>query len=343
MVLTIIQTSKEMMMLITDSDRLLKRITQKKLSIDLAIRAKIFVENNFPNDNKFIRRMIRQIDCNNRLIEMEDGRILARYCGQKTCYICNTVRLVKFIKKYLNAVKELKYKYHLVLTARNPDDKNLELMIDKMFRFFRNSGLLKNKSYKSLNKKVKMIRSFESTLNEKSRSFNVHFHSLVAGDDEEEIRRYCELIIEYWLKYFNQDANKGAQYMSPQKKSELENFKYLLKLKNVTESNMYLFYNLIKALEGRRLFMAKNIRSIKKTLDDIKELNKEYDSSKEKIKRFFYYSDKQKNFFDSENKMMLENDELIEKARVEKIERKNLIELKEYLKEKSIETDINKK
>ena len=56
-----------------------------------------------------------------------------------------------------------------------------------MYRFFQNSGINKNKIYKSLNKKIKMIRSFECTLNERQESFNVHFHcrSVFAPINEE--------------------------------------------------------------------------------------------------------------------------------------------------------------
>ena len=112
-------------MLITDSDRLLKRINRKKKSTDLAIRLKIYVGANYPEDEKFIKRMQRQIDCNSKLVEYEDGTIISWFCDCKICYICNSLRLVKFLKKYLNAVKEEPFKYHMVLSVKNPSLENL--------------------------------------------------------------------------------------------------------------------------------------------------------------------------------------------------------------------------
>ncbi len=120
----------------TDSDRLLKRINRKKKSTDIAIRLKIYVEANYPDDKKFIERMQRQIDCNCRLVEYEDGRIVAWFCDSKICYNCNSLRLVKFTKKYLDAVKEEPIKYHMVLTVKNPELENLKNQIDKMYSFF---------------------------------------------------------------------------------------------------------------------------------------------------------------------------------------------------------------
>ena len=66
-----------------------------------------------------------------------------------------------------------------------------------------------------------------------AKSYNNHFHCLVAGENELEVKGYGELVIDYWLKYFGNLANRKAQYFEPQEKTVLENFKYLFKLKDI--------------------------------------------------------------------------------------------------------------
>ncbi len=56
----------------TDSDHLLKRINRKKKSSDIAIRLKIFVEANYPEDEKFIKNAKKvKIECENHRIVTE--------------------------------------------------------------------------------------------------------------------------------------------------------------------------------------------------------------------------------------------------------------------------------
>ena len=64
--------------------------------------------------------------------------------------------------------------------------------------------------YKELNKKIMFIRSFEATLKEENRTFHIHFHILLTGKIESEVKEYGDLIIKYWLKYFGEKANKKS-------------------------------------------------------------------------------------------------------------------------------------
>ena len=315
-------------MLITDSDRLLKRINRKKKSTDLAIRLKIYVGANYPEDEKFIKRMQRQIDCNSKLVEYEDGTITSWFCDCKICYICNSLRLVKFLKKYLNAIKQEPFKYHMVLTVRNPELEDLKNKIDKMYLFFQNSGLKKNKTFREYKKNIKMIRSFETTFNVKRHSFNIHYHFLLAGQNENDVNLFGQTTIQCWHNYFGEDANYKAQYLMKQKKSELENFKYLLKLNDITDSNLHMLYHLLNATYRKRLFEKMNIKAIKVEKDERQDL-------KGKIIKCHFYSDKINNYYDSDSKELLVNDKLIRDAKRVKIERKHQRIVSNYFKEVS--------
>ena len=328
--LTIIRTSRETMF-ISDSDRLLKRINRKKKSADIAVRLKLYAEKNHPKDHKFIKRMQRQFNCNSKLVEYDNGKIVAWFCDSKICPICNSLRLVKFLKKYLEAVKNEPIKYNMVLTVRNPRKEELKKKVDKMYSFFTNSGLKKNRSFRELKKKIKMVRSFETTLNNRKNTYNIHFHFLLAGKNKDEVKLYGKTIIRYWRKYFGKDANSKAQYLRLQKKSDLENFKYLLKLNDVADSNIHMLYHLLDAIHGRRLFDKMNIKKLKME-DDRNKSTKKTD----KIKKIYYYSTKKRNYYNSDDtKELLENNRLIKEARKVKVERINQRIVSDYFKKVS--------
>ena len=183
-----------------------KRLLKKIKSWDIAIKLKVFVENNFPEDKDFLKKMKYQLSCTSHLMVMSNGEIKAQFCKQKTCLVCNSIRLAKFLDKYLDKINANDVKYHMVLSIKNPDDNNLENEINRMFTFFSQSSIKRNEKYKTLNKSVGLIRSFESTLKAKTKTYNIHFHLLLAGKKEDEVKEYGELLIYYWLKYFKRKS-----------------------------------------------------------------------------------------------------------------------------------------
>ena len=239
---------------ITNKPLKVKRKLKKILSQNTAIKIKVFVENNYPEDEKMIKRMVRQIMCAGRLEVYDNDVVKTYFCKQKTCLVCNSIRLAKFLSKTLDYISESgNILYHMVLTVRNPSIEDLNETIDKMYGFFKNSSIKKDKRYKELNKKIMFIRSFEATLKEENRTFHIHFHILLTGKIESEVKEYGELIIKYWLKYFGDKANIKAQYLEEQKKSILENFKYLFKINDISESNIRMLYHLLKSYRGQKI------------------------------------------------------------------------------------------
>ncbi len=309
-------------MLLTDKSLIAKRGLKKKLSSKFAYKMLAFVKANFPNDEMMIKRMIRQIKCSSRLEIYSNGVVKSIFCKEKTCSVCNSIRLAKFLDKYLDPIKGENIKYHMVLTVRNPGQSDLKSTIDKMYDFFNNSSLRKDKAYRGLNKTIKMFRSFETTLNEKSNTYNVHFHILLAGQKETEVIEYGKLLIDFWLKYFKEKANIKAQYLEKQEKSILENFKYLFKINDITVSNIRMVYHLLKAIEGKRLFTAKNIHLTKETIESKEE--KFNDIEDAKLIETFNYMNKEKNWINDKTGEIFVQDQDYEKLKLEKARRKKL-------------------
>jgi plasmid rolling circle replication initiator protein Rep len=321
---------------ISDSDRILKRINGKRNSTDLGAKIYVFTDNNYPEDKKMLKRMQRQMNCNNKLIELKDGRMITMFCNNKTCHICNSLRLVKFLKKYLDQLKIEPVKYNMVLTVRNPRTEDLKKKIDRMYSFFRNSGLKKDKTFKRLKNEIKVIRSFETTFNKKRKTYNIHFHFLLAGKNRDDVKLFGKTIIKYWRKYFRKDANSNAQYLRLQRKSELENFKYLLKLQDVNDGTIHMLYHLLKAIHGRRLFGTMNIKPSKTETNQNKYVKIEYKKLKRgDIVSCYYYSVEVRNYYNSNTKELLENDKLIKDAKRIKVERKHQKIVSEYFKDVS--------
>ena len=316
---------------VQDASLQVKRLLKKKTSLDIAIKLKTFVENNFPEDKEFLKKMNSQICCSAHLLIMSNDVIKTQFCKQKTCLVCNSIRLAKFLDKYLERIDENEIKYHMVLSIKNPDDDNLKSEIDKMFNFFSQSSIKRNVRYRELNKVIKFIRSFESTLNAKAKSFNIHFHILLAGQVEIEVKEYGEILIEYWLKYFGKKANRKAQYLELQERSLLENFKYLVKIKDIDESNIYMFYKLLKVTDNRHLFTAKNFEKLPS--DELKE-SKFDDVKNEKV--ISLYSFFKFNWYDEETGEILVTDEKMKEYKNDLQEIKNYRSLKKYFSNLSI-------
>jgi len=266
---------------------------------------------------------------------LESGKLVSRYCGQKTCLVCNRIRAGKFITKYLPLIEDDKYKMFVVLTIQNPSSKDLKPQIDRMFKFFNQSSIKRNKEYRELNKEIKFLRSFEATINDNTKTFHPHFHILLAGDNEFDLKRYGGILIEYWIKYFGEEtASEYAQYIAPMKKSPLENFKYMMKLSEIDENNIGLAYHLINSLDYKRLFIVKNIKAPKKLNIDSDKIVDE-PAKKEKIIKRFVYTDKKHNWFNNDTYEFLVNEDLKKEAEEITIEKRNLRELSQFFKDQS--------
>ena len=311
-----------------------KRSHKKTLSTKIAIMLKDYQEEYFPEDKAFNRKMLRQIRCSSYLEELENGSVISHYCREKTCLVCNSIRAAKFLDKYKANIEKEKVLYHNVLTIRNPNDENLKNDVDKMFKFFNQSSLKKNPRYKELSEHIGFVRTFETTFKAEIKTYHIHFHCLIAGDYENEVKEYGEILIDYWLKYFKEKANIKGQYFKKQEESILENFKYLFKLKDITKKEIPMLYTFLKAIHGKRLFTVKNIEAQKK--DNAEYLEKKISNHKSKARNSFHYNIKEKNWIDPKTGEIFIDNKKEENYIKEIKEIKNLRELSSFFRNKSI-------
>jgi hypothetical protein len=318
-------------MKIDDTSLQVKRNRKKTISTKIGIMLKEYAEQNYPKDKRFVRKMLRQIRCSSYIEVLENGSVISHYCKEKTCLVCNSIRAAKFLDKYKSNIEKRSFIYHNVLSIKNPNDENLKKEIDKMFKFFNQSSIKRDKRFKELNKSIGFVRTFETTFNSRAKTYNIHFHCLLAGEVERDVIEYGNILIGYWLKYFGEKANRKGQYLEKQEKSILENFKYLFKLKDITKKEIPMLYEFLKAVNNKRLFSVKNIEAEKKDKSDYKN-QKLKDLKSDRVQNF-HYNIKAKNWIDPKTGEIFIDVTKEKKYEEEMRERKNLRELKEYFRQ----------
>lgn len=244
--------------------------TERKLhSLQFASEMLDYLETHHPKEVYIKNSMERQISCNSIIRVYSNVRTDSWFCGKNTCEICNHIKGYKNGRKYFDDLKDDKFFYGLTLTSRSVNAENLKRRIDKMMNFNKNSSFFRKKRYRELNPKIKSIRVLEIVTDKVSETYHPHFHFLLTGMNEEEIKEYGNLIIDSWIKYFSTNANIGCQKLEPLRGDPHQWFYYLFKGDRL--ESLEIAYNVIKATYGRHRIIGKNIKTNKAEIQRQKE------------------------------------------------------------------------
>lgn len=150
-------------------------------------------------------------------------RYLAKYCKQRWCLVCASIRTAVLINAYQPILAEWKDKSFLTLTVKNCSVEALRSKIKEMNKVFYNAIQLGRKR-KGIN--VLCVKKMEVTYNDTRKDYHPHFHVIV------ETREQAEFIQAYWLKHFGKDeANELCQKIVPATDASMvELFKYFTKI-----------------------------------------------------------------------------------------------------------------
>ena len=69
-----------------------------------------------------------------------------------------------FSIKYLSFIQEKPFKYHMVLTIKNPNETNLKESINRMYKFFDQSSIKRNLEFNNSNKKYYLLEVLKQHL-----------------------------------------------------------------------------------------------------------------------------------------------------------------------------------
>ena len=145
--------------------------------------------------------------CQSRLVTSE-GKLFGNYCKNRFCGICSAIRKAELINKYLPVIKDWERPYLVTLTVRAVAGNRLHGRMDRMLESFRKIVAKYKKRHQRYGEKRLMgLRALECNFNEIQKTYNPHFHLIVADEES------AQIIIEEWLAYWGpKDANAGAQH-----------------------------------------------------------------------------------------------------------------------------------
>lgn len=250
---------------------LLKKARKKYFSYHLAInlyRLKKPLEKSYQNT----------LHCSSILYQ-EGNKIITKYCKNRWCLVCNSIRTAKLINGYLPSINEFLTPYFVTLTVPTCASDKLSRRIKKMQEVW--AKLINISKYYKIG--LKGIKKAECTVRPDGQ-FHYHFHIILEGQEQ------AKWLITNWLKYTKEmGSRKPAQDMRPLKNlvgGALELFKYFTKIlvKDKTTGKSYVDYNgldiIFTALQKQRIYSTfGGIKSIPEevaniTSQDIKDSDK---------------------------------------------------------------------
>lgn len=131
--------------------------------------------------------------CQNK-INSANGKLYGKYCKNRFCTLCCSIRKADIINRYLPIMKTWASPYLVTLTIRAVKATELRKFMKAMIRGF---GILRER-YKKRNQRGKGkrligIKSLECNFNPEKKTYNPHFHLIVPD------KLTAEILIKEWL------------------------------------------------------------------------------------------------------------------------------------------------
>lgn len=262
----------------------LKKARKKYFSYGLAIN----LANKNP-ESPLYHSYINTLACAKNLVVDENGKAHAKYCKNRWCPLCQSIRIAKLIDGYKSQLEQYPELYFVTLTRPTvPADglKEQQKQMMKSFTSIRNSFFFRKNKFSG-------IRKAECTIRPNGH-YHFHFHVLVNSKEA------AFFMIERWLK-LNPDSTTSAQDIKKvnqsSNKSLLEIFKYftklIAKLKNDDGTEQaYISYTrlnvIFEFMKGQQVF--KPFGSLKPVEEDFEEEELEADLNIEQANSLWQWS-----------------------------------------------------
>lgn len=151
--------------------------------------------------------------CQNRIISA-DGRYYGKYCKNRFCVLCCSIRKAEMINKYLPIIEKWDDAHMVTLTVKACKADQLKRAMTKILKGFKQ---IKDKHRKRWlrHSGIKMIgiKSLECNFNPKRQTYNPHLHIIVANEE------MAETLKKDWL----QKWKKGSTDPRAQKIEKIYN------------------------------------------------------------------------------------------------------------------------
>jgi len=210
--------------------------------------------------------------CQERLYSFE-GRYYGKYCKNRFCTLCCSIRKAEIINRYLPTLKEWETPYFVTLTVKSITKKLLPVVMKKMRDGFKQiNGKYRKRNLRGKGIKLLGIKSLECNFNPIRKEYNPHFHLIVAN------KEIADILVKEWLILWKDKeingrkikwSTKGAQCIKKIKSLEnslIEIIKYgtkiftepdlenKSKIKDNTTIQAGALYTIFEAMRGLRIF-----------------------------------------------------------------------------------------
>lgn len=143
-------------------------------------------------DKELARTFWNTFHCQRKLVSHE-GRTYGRYCKNRFCPLCASIRKAELINSYLPVIQTWEDPHFVTLTQKSIPVQRLERWffgVDKAFRQIKNKYKKRNQRGKDI--KLMGIKCLECNFNPKRKAYNPHLHLLVPN------KTMAKLLIKEW-------------------------------------------------------------------------------------------------------------------------------------------------
>lgn len=185
-------------------------------------------------------------------IGQKDGKLKSKYCGNRWCLVCASVRTARAWNSYKPELDAWKDAHFVTLTLPNCQGYQLRDTIGAMLK----AGTRIKESMKKTDRvPLIAVRKLECTYNAERDDYHPHFHFVVKS------RQMARLLVARWLDHFP-DADIRAQNITKAGRGTVaELFKYFTKL--VTKSKWvapFALDRIFRAMKKRRVFQPVGVK-----------------------------------------------------------------------------------
>ncbi len=202
--------------------------------------------------------------CQNKVYTV-DGKLFAKYCKNRFCTLCCSIRKAELINKYFPLIHQWQEPYFVTLTIKAYPLHFVKKAMEKILKCF-SLIVAKHKKRHQRGNGINLIgiRALESNFNPKTLTYNPHLHLIVAN------KEMADIIIAEWqerftIKYVSHKGQK-AEPVYNKEKALIEIIKYGSKIftepdvnkkqKSKGKEQIYVaaLDNIFKAMKGLRIF-----------------------------------------------------------------------------------------
>ena len=124
-----------------------------------------------------------------------NGRLYGKYCKNRFCTLCSSIRKAEIINRYLPVIKKWKEPHFVTLTVKSCKHSQLRSYILSMKNTFKQIiDKYKKQDQRGTGNKLIGVKSLECCFNPKRRTYNPHFHLLFANGE------MADIIVAEWIK-----------------------------------------------------------------------------------------------------------------------------------------------